>query len=194
MKLFITVLFLSVEFILVGNAQAHIQGYKLDDAKCNAAWAAAGPKDNTISYGQAASYVVDANIVDMEGDGSISFEEFKTACADGLMLSPDLPPTKGPEVGKASNMPGPAAAMPPGSPQLQNRPSPEAKGEDPEWKRVKLSRKMEARNVENAKISATARSSVGLVLSPTRQMEFVQAPNEALALLCVPRTSSAVIS
>ena len=108
MKLSAIALFLSTELILIGNAQAHIQGYKLDETKCNAAWAAASAGGNTIFYEQASSYVVNAEIVDMGGDGSISFEEFKTACDDGLMLSPDLPPTKGTEGGKASNTAGPA--------------------------------------------------------------------------------------
>jgi hypothetical protein len=134
MKLSITALILTAEFILAVTAQAHIQGYKLDEAKCEAAWAAAGPKDNTISYEQASSYVVDTNIVDMEGDGSISFEEFKTACIDGLMLSPDLPPTKGTGGDKESNTPAPAAAMPTDPVQQQNKQIIEAKGEDPDWK------------------------------------------------------------
>jgi hypothetical protein len=121
MKVSITALVLSAGFILIGNAQGHIQGYRLDEAKCNAAWAAASPKDNTISYEQASSYVVDANIVDMEGDGSISFEEFKTACADGLMLSPDFATTKGTEAGTAPNTPGPAASTSPSSAQPQNK-------------------------------------------------------------------------
>ena len=86
MKLTIRItLCLSAVLILVANANAHIAGVKLDDAKCKEAWAQASPDGNAILPEQAAPYVADYNIVDMGGDGSISWEEFETACIDGMM-------------------------------------------------------------------------------------------------------------
>jgi hypothetical protein len=58
---------------------------KLDDAKCKEAWAQASPDGNAILPEQAAPYVADYNIVDMGGDGSISWEAFQTACVDAMM-------------------------------------------------------------------------------------------------------------
>jgi hypothetical protein len=117
-----TVLFLSAAMNLA--AQAHHVGYKLDEAKCSAAWAKASPNGQAISLEQASSYVDDANIVDGEGDGdgSISFEEFKTACADGLMLSPDFATFNQTEGGKTPYSPGPAGSTAPVSAQTQNNP------------------------------------------------------------------------
>ena len=74
---------LSAAFILVANAQAHIAGVKLDAGKCKEAWAQASPDRHAILPERPAPYVADYNIVDMAGDGSISSEEFQTACVDG---------------------------------------------------------------------------------------------------------------
>ena len=73
--------------ILSGSAQAHLEGYKLEDAKCNAVWAKASPDGSAIYYEQAEPYLVDVGLVDMDGDSSISQDEFKTACMDGYMRS-----------------------------------------------------------------------------------------------------------
>ena len=83
-----TLLFLSVGLLL--SAQAHLEGHKLDDAQCSAAWAKASPDGKPVSYDRVEPYIVDFNIVDMdEGDGIISSEQFKAACVDGHMRSPE---------------------------------------------------------------------------------------------------------
>jgi hypothetical protein len=40
-------------------------------------------------YDRVDPYVIDSNIVDIEEDGSVSFEELKAACLAGGMRSPD---------------------------------------------------------------------------------------------------------
>ena len=35
-------------------------------------------------------YVINSNIIDMAEDGSVSIEEFKAACLDGYMNSPEV--------------------------------------------------------------------------------------------------------
>ena len=77
-----------LSLILNATAQAHSVGHKLDDATCGEAWAKASPDGSAISNGQADPYLFDAEIVDMDGDGLISLDEFKTACLDGYMRSP----------------------------------------------------------------------------------------------------------
>ena len=84
MKLFIlasTILSLG----LVAGAHAHVGGHKLDDAQCRAAWAMASPHGDAFGGDQAELYVVNPIYVDGDGDGQITFEEFKVACANGLM-------------------------------------------------------------------------------------------------------------
>lgn len=83
--------------MLISSAEAHLDGHKLDDAQCSAAWAKVSPSGNAISYEQAAPYVVEPTIIDMEGDSTISFEEFTVGCVDGYMKSAD-------EVAKAMEM------------------------------------------------------------------------------------------
>ena len=88
MKLF-TVIGTALLLMLDASAQAHLVGYKLDDAECSAAWAKASPDGSAIYYERAEPYLVDVGIVDMDGDSSISPDEFKTACVDGYMRSPE---------------------------------------------------------------------------------------------------------
>jgi hypothetical protein len=80
-----TALFLSGVILLSANAQAHVGGHKLDDAQCSAAWAMASPNGDAIVAGQAELYVVNTIYVDGDADGWITLEEFKVACANGLM-------------------------------------------------------------------------------------------------------------
>jgi hypothetical protein len=77
--------------LLISSAEAHLQGHTLDDAQCSAAWAKASPDGKPVSFDRVEPYVMDYNIIDEEGDGdgSISFEEFKSACFKGNMRSPD---------------------------------------------------------------------------------------------------------
>jgi hypothetical protein len=69
--------------LLIISAEAHQEGHALDDAKCSAAWAKASPDGKPVSFDRVEPYVMDYNIVDEQGDGdgSISFDEFKRACA-----------------------------------------------------------------------------------------------------------------
>ena len=82
-------LFLSAALLWISSVQAHLQGHKLDDAQCRAAWAKASPDGNSVSYDRVEPYVIDSNIIDMAEDGSVSIEEFKAACLDGHMRSSD---------------------------------------------------------------------------------------------------------
>jgi hypothetical protein len=77
--------------LLVSSAEAHHHGYTLDEAQCSAAWAKASPDGKPVTPDRVQPYVVDYNIIDDEGDGdgSISSEEFKSACVQGEMRSPD---------------------------------------------------------------------------------------------------------
>ena len=81
--------FFSAALLPISSAEAHLQGHKLDDAQCSAAWAKASPDGKSVSYDRVDLYVIDSNIVDREEDGNVSFEEFKAACLDGGMRSPD---------------------------------------------------------------------------------------------------------
>ena len=80
-------LLLPAGLMLSVSAQAHIGGHKLDEAQCSAVWAKASPggKAEAISVDQAQRYVVNVGALDEDGDGSVTFEDFKLACADGLM-------------------------------------------------------------------------------------------------------------
>jgi hypothetical protein len=82
-----TALLLPTGLMLSVSAQAHIGGHKLDEAQCSAVWAKASPggKAEAISVDQAQPYVVNVGALDEDGDGSVTLEDFKLACADGLM-------------------------------------------------------------------------------------------------------------
>ena len=82
-------LLLSAALLLISSVQAHLQGHKLDDAQCRAAWAKASPDGNPVSYDRVEPYVIDSNIIDMAEDGNVSIEEFNAACLDGNMKSPE---------------------------------------------------------------------------------------------------------
>jgi hypothetical protein len=92
-----TLLFLSSALLPICSAEAHLQGHKLDDPECSAAWAKASPDGKPVSYDRVEPYVIDIVVVDMEEDGTVSSEEFKLACVGGQMRSPD-------EVAKAMEM------------------------------------------------------------------------------------------
>jgi len=78
---------LIVALLPISRPQAHLQGHKLDDPECSAAWAKASPDGNPVSYDRVDPYVIDSTMIDMAEDGSVSIEEFKAACLDGNMKS-----------------------------------------------------------------------------------------------------------
>jgi Ca2+-binding EF-hand superfamily protein len=48
----------------------------------------ASPNGATISQDQAVPYIVNFKMVDVDGDGAISADEFKAACGKGLVKNP----------------------------------------------------------------------------------------------------------
>jgi EF hand len=60
----------------------------LDDATCQSIWQMASPNGDTLSKDQAVPYIVNFSIADVDGDGSISADEFKAACGKGLVKNP----------------------------------------------------------------------------------------------------------
>ena len=57
----------------------------LDEAQCQTVWQMASPHGATISQGDAVPYIVNFQMVDVNGDGQISADEFKAACGKGLV-------------------------------------------------------------------------------------------------------------
>ena len=57
----------------------------LDEAKCMSVWSAAQKTGDTLSEGQAASFVTNFKLVDADGNGTISEAEFKDGCKKGLV-------------------------------------------------------------------------------------------------------------
>jgi hypothetical protein len=59
----------------------------LNDDQCQAVWKMASPNGATISKDQAVPYIVNFSMVDGDGDGKITAEEFKGGCAKGMVKS-----------------------------------------------------------------------------------------------------------
>jgi hypothetical protein len=59
----------------------------LDDAQCQTVWKMASPNGATLSKDQAVPYIVNFSMVDVNGDGNITADEFKAACGKGLVKS-----------------------------------------------------------------------------------------------------------
>lgn len=57
----------------------------LNDEQCQAVWKMASPDGATISENQAVPFIVNFKLVDGDGDGKISADEFKAACGKGLV-------------------------------------------------------------------------------------------------------------
>ena len=55
----------------------------LNDTQCQAIWTIASPSGATISKDQ--PYIVNFTMVDVDGDGNITADEFKAACGKGLV-------------------------------------------------------------------------------------------------------------
>ena len=57
----------------------------LDDATCQTIWKMASPNGATISRDQAVPYIVNFQMVDVNGDGQITADEFKAVCGKGMV-------------------------------------------------------------------------------------------------------------
>ena len=57
----------------------------LDDAKCADVWSLTEREGDTLSQGRAAPFIVNFDMVDVDGDGKISEAEFKDGCKQGLV-------------------------------------------------------------------------------------------------------------
>jgi hypothetical protein len=57
----------------------------LNDDQCQTVWKMASPDGATISQDQAVPFIVNFQMVDVDGDGKITADEFKAACGKGLV-------------------------------------------------------------------------------------------------------------
>jgi hypothetical protein len=57
----------------------------LDDATCQTIWKMASPDGGAISGDQAVRYIVNFQMVDVNGDGTITADEFKAGCGKGMV-------------------------------------------------------------------------------------------------------------
>jgi hypothetical protein len=88
---------LTIVALLLGASSALAQGANtmtsgrpsavLNDEQCQAVWKMASPDGATISENQAVPFIVNFKLVDGDGDGKISADEFKAACGKGLVKS-----------------------------------------------------------------------------------------------------------
>jgi len=60
----------------------------LNDAQCQTVWAMASPNGAAISKDQAVPYIVNFQMVDVDGNGNITADEFKAACGKGMVKNP----------------------------------------------------------------------------------------------------------
>ena len=60
----------------------------LDDATCQTIWQMASPNGAAISKDQAVPYIVNFKMVDVDGNGNITADEFKAACGKGMVKNP----------------------------------------------------------------------------------------------------------
>jgi hypothetical protein len=57
----------------------------LNDDQCQTVWKMASPNGATISKDQAVPFIVNFQMVDVDGDRNITADEFKAACGKGLV-------------------------------------------------------------------------------------------------------------
>ncbi len=84
-------LLLSASSVLAQGANNMTSGRPsavLNDQQCQAVWQIASPNGATISKDQAVPYIVNFQLVDGDGDGQISADEFKAGCGKGLVKNP----------------------------------------------------------------------------------------------------------
>jgi hypothetical protein len=76
-------------------------GAVLDDAKCQAVWSLTERDGDILSEDKAAPFIVNFKLVDADGDGKISQDEFKQGCKEGLVQEASAGGTQEP-TGKGS--------------------------------------------------------------------------------------------
>jgi hypothetical protein len=86
----------------------------LDEAKCADVWSMTQREGDTLSEGQAAPFVVNFKLVDVDGNGQISEAEFKDGCKKGLVQEASATGTQ-----KPSGTTSPMGAQPKGNPPAQ---------------------------------------------------------------------------
>jgi len=59
----------------------------LNHDQCQAVWKMASANGATISKDQAVPYIVNFTMVDGDGDGKITADEFQAGCAKGMVKS-----------------------------------------------------------------------------------------------------------
>jgi hypothetical protein len=57
----------------------------LDDAKCQAIWSLTERQGDVLYADKAAPFIVNFHLVDTDGDGKVSLDEFKAGCKEGLI-------------------------------------------------------------------------------------------------------------
>ena len=60
----------------------------LDDAQCQSVWSRTERDGDTLSEGKARPFIVNFKMVDANGDGKITWDEFKAGCAKGMVSNP----------------------------------------------------------------------------------------------------------
>lgn len=76
-------------------------GAVLDDAKCQTVWSLTERQGDVLSEDKAAPFIVNFQMVDTDGNGKISQDEFKQGCKNGWVQEASAGGTQG-ATGKGS--------------------------------------------------------------------------------------------
>lgn len=77
----------SVLAIALASAANAASGEKIAQAECDAIWMKAGANDGKLSESAASAYVTDFKAVNPDGDMTLEQDEFRNACAQGMIKS-----------------------------------------------------------------------------------------------------------
>jgi hypothetical protein len=71
-------------------------GPVLDEKKCTAVWEMTEREGDTLAKGKAAPFIVNFEMVDADGDGKVTQDEFKEGCSKGwVQAEASKPPESG---------------------------------------------------------------------------------------------------